>query len=494
MPARTERSRSMIREHAPLLAETLDDIGPAAWLLTAVTGSGGNELKGIARHWGHQAGAANMPAIRYDWFEQVGMTDSLGIGQDKVSTFESKEGVVDVNPIYAPGHFFVSYNTVTLPDMEEALTRIISMDPAGKGRTIGMTAWNRDGRPCYHQSWGIHCQAYGVSAEQWWVHSDADGSGVIFHVAPGVRDALRDLQRWWRKGLLDPETPTVDRPTMNAKLETGFVALSNRYRMTCLNENTLESGGGQTCSAYRANPESKWLRFHAITAPDGTYGSRHENKALPLSDPGEWFVIKHDVSDDKLARILQLYDWANFNCEGRILTQYGVDGVHYTREDGNICAPDGTEFARDGFIKVTATGADQADVNTLGLNYYNHTSFPLRVYGYEGRNPTWPVPEYQAWDQCHRPGGPCTENLIRMYKEDVFKETRFDELTSQYRGPLEAIHGEFFYKMIISDVDVDDVWDDYVSEWLAAGGLALHDELAKLDYTVADLMAGTVER
>ena len=48
--------------------------------------------------------------------------------------------------------------------------------------------------------------------------------------------------------------------------------------------------------------------------------------------------------------------------------------------------------------------------------------------------------------------------------------------------------------MIISDVDVDDVWDDYVSEWLAAGGLALHDELAKLDYTVADLMAGTVER
>ena len=45
-----------------------------------------------------------------------------------------------------------------------------------------------------------------------------------------------------------------------------------------------------------------------------------------------------------------------------------------------------------------------------------------------------------------------------------------------------------------ADVDVDDVWDDYVAEWLAAGGQALHDELAKLDYTVADLVAGRVRR
>ena len=48
--------------------------------------------------------------------------------------------------------------------------------------------------------------------------------------------------------------------------------------------------------------------------------------------------------------------------------------------------------------------------------------------------------------------------------------------------------------MITSDVDVDDVWDDYVAEWLAAGGRALHDELARLDYTVADLVAGRVRR
>ena len=30
--------------------------------------------------------------------------------------------------------------------------------------------------------------------------------------------------------------------------------------------------------------------------------------------------------------------------------------------------------------------------------------------------------------------------------------------------------------------------------WLAAGGQALHDELARLDHTVADLVAGKVQR
>ena len=244
--------QDMIREHAPLLAETLDDLGHAAWLLTAVPGTGGDELRGIPRHSVHQAGAQNMPAIRYDWFEQVGMTASLGIGQDRISTFESKEGVVDVNPIHAPGHFFVSYNTISIPDLEEALERIVSLDPAGEGHTIGMTSSNRVGRTCYHRAWGILCQAYGVSSEPWWVHA------------------------------------------------------------------------------------------------------------------GEWFVVRHDVPDWKLARILQIYDWVNFNCEGRLLTQFGVDGEHYTRDGGTICSEDRTDFARDGFVRVTAAGAEQAETNAVG--------------------------------------------------------------------------------------------------------------------------------
>ena len=81
----------------------------------------------------------------------------------------------------------------------------------------------------------------------------------------------------------------------------------------------------------------------------------------------------------------------NSHCEGRLLTQYGVDGEHYTREGGTICSEDGVDFARDGFVKVTAAGAEQAETNAVGLDFYNHISFPRRVYGYEGRDPDWPI-------------------------------------------------------------------------------------------------------
>ena len=210
-----------------------------------------------------------MPAIRYDWFEQAGMTEALGIGHDRISTFESKAGVVDVNPVLAPGRFFVSYSTIGIPDLEEALGADRQPGSRRRGADHRHDLLEPGGRPCYHRAWGN---------------------------------------------------------------------------------------------------------------------------------------------------------------------------------------------------------------------------------GYEGRDPDWPVPAYREWERCHGPGGRCTEHLIRMYQEDVFGETRFDELTTRYRGALESIHGKFFYRMITSDADVDDAWDDYVAEWLAAGGQALHDELARLDYTVADLVAGKVQR
>ena len=42
------------------------------------------------------------------------------------------------------------------------------------------------------------------------------------------------------------------------------------------------------------------------------------------------------------------------------------------------------DFARDGFGRLTAAGAEQDGTNAVGLDFYNHISFPRRVYGYEG--------------------------------------------------------------------------------------------------------------
>ena len=486
--------QSTVREHAPLLAGVLDEIGPAAWLFTGVPGTGGEQLQGIPRQWAHQAGAQAQPTIRLDWFEDVGMATQMGFDPNKTPSPTSPEGLQDVNPL-VPGRFFQNYAVVNIDDLEEGLERIIAADPAGGGRTIGMTAWNRDGRPCYWQGWGIVCQAYSVSAESRWIHGNADGNAVPFHIFDNVLTSVETLQRFWSKGLLDPETPTVDNATARAKQATGFVAIWNLHNVTCMNEENMESGGGWTCDAARANPESRWAKFLGVSAPDGTWGQRHENPSLPMSPPGEWFVVKHDVDDNKLARILQIYDYTAFSCEGQLLTEYGVEGTHYTKEGSDsIC--NGSEYVKGNARAVrTQLAADMlATENTVGFSYYRHHAWAPRNYGYLAPNPSWPVAEAQEFNQCIAPGGACTGNLIQMYAEDVFKETDYDQLVSQFWGGLQAIHGEWFYSTMVSDTPAAQTWDAYLRQYKAAGGQRLIDELAKLQYTAADLRAGRVSQ
>ena len=159
----------MIREHAPNLARDWDTIGPGAWMMSAVPGDA-TALRGLPRGYAHQAGAGAAVNFRYDWLGMVGAREALGVSQDMESSPESPEGVLDGNPGFDPGHWFISYNTPNIVDVEAALEAIVAADPVGGGRTIGYSGWPREGRPCYWWSFGAVCQAYGVSSESWWVH------------------------------------------------------------------------------------------------------------------------------------------------------------------------------------------------------------------------------------------------------------------------------------------------------------------------------------
>ena len=74
-----------------------------------------------------------------------------------------------------------------------------------------------------------------------------------------------------------------------------------------------------------------------------------------------------------------------------------------------------------------------------------------------------------------------------MYKEDVFGETDHNELRAQYKGALDTIHGEFMYKAMTTDLDIDAEWPTYIAQLNSAGMAAINAELNKLQYTVEEL-------
>ena len=117
-------------------------------------------------------------------------------------------------------------------------------------------------------------------------------------------------------------------------------------------------------------------------------------------------------------------------------------------------------------------------------HYFDNNGFYTRLFGYAGNTQWEPLKTYGTW---RGPGGGGTANLIRMYKEDVFNETRHNELRAQYKGALDTIHGEFMYKAMTTDLDIDAEWPKYIEQLNAAGMAEINAELNKLQYTVAEL-------
>ena len=117
-------------------------------------------------------------------------------------------------------------------------------------------------------------------------------------------------------------------------------------------------------------------------------------------------------------------------------------------------------------------------------HYFDNNGFYTRLFGYAGNTQWEPLKSYGQWRGA---GGAGTTHLIRMYKEDVFNETQHNELRSQYKGALDTIHGEFMYKAMTTDVDIDAEWPKYIAQLNAAGMAAINAELNKLQYTVAEL-------
>lgn len=476
----------MIREHAPNLARDWDTIGPGAWMMSAVPGDP-SALRGIPRGYAHQAGAGAAVNFRYDWLGMVGVREALGLSQDMTSSPDSPEGVLDSNPGFDPGHWFISYHTPNIVDVEAALEAIVAADPVGAGRTIGYSGWPREGRPCYWWSFGAVCQAYGVSSESWWIHSQPDGGATVHYGWDNVKTALKTLQRWYQKGILDSEIPAFDRAAFDDKVGAGLVAMYGRGAQGCWNTPDGPANPVVGCLARVNNPDFQEVMVHAVTAPDGTYGLRHENTALPLGGPGEWFVVRHDVSDEKLAKILQIYDFTTNTCEGLLLSIFGIEGTHYNVEgNAEMCTADGIEAMRAGGVAVRAT-ADWAALTADGVaHYFNQQGYYTRLYGdgFPGNTQWEPLKSYNQW---RGPGGLGTTHLIRMYKEDVFGETDHNELRARYKGALDTIHGEFMYKAMTTDLDIDAEWPKYIAQLNSAGMAAINAELNKLQYTVEEL-------
>lgn len=434
--------KEMIEKYAPKYAQMLSE-NPPGWEMGLAPGSEDEYLRLIGFQ-GHTAGILWAPTFRLDWLENLGI-----------------EPPGDIEPLGTEGgleRIFFTDDAYTLEEVEEILHAFTFDDPDGNGKkdTYGMLPYNNQ----------LHWMTtlMGANGVASGYNLIEDGELVSAEISNKYKDTLNLLAKWQKLGVIDPEWTTVDVETSWEKYKQGKTGYFTAQRSYVALEEWAKMRAPQ--NLILSDPNAKIL----VTAPEiGPDGQQGQGSWMPVNLLGDAFHISKDVTDEELARILQLFDYINHDDDSR-WTIYGEVGEHSewegTPEHSSLIVKEEYPF-------------EEGD---MGFNAYNFRTYP-------GERLTWLTSEktLELMEKFFAKPEVVEKMAIRPYKYDIFNETDGEELNKRYGGQLSTIVEEFRMKAIVGEIDVDKEWDAYVENWRKNGGDKVLEELEKAP-KVSDLL------
>lgn len=201
----------------------------------------------------------------------------------------------------------------TLEEYENVLRAFVQDDPDENGQkdTIGV--------------------GLAIQVDQTWVHLFGafnvpmgrqvliDGQVTPWMLAPGYLDAVKYMNKLYHEGLIDPEFATI--PTLQSfqKLWNGKVGAYN-FNADGITQNWL--------SRYTENPVPEFV-YTVIKGPGGHGGYLDPN----IADSNLYTVISSKAKNPEAA--MKMLDFL-VSEEGDALTWAGIEGLHYEYENGQF--------------------------------------------------------------------------------------------------------------------------------------------------------------
>ena len=323
-------------------------------------------------------------------------------------------------------------------------------DPDGNGKddTYGVGGW---GGTAEEWIWTSIEGMFGFANE---MNVLSDGVLYEWNISPQYKEYLKQMTTWYADGVLDPEFVTLNRQKWREKTGAGMTGWwSSPYNY--IDDEAAWVEGRPPMNVLLGNPDAKILVSAPPYGPTGLRGGRCWSKVSPFNYT---FFVGAEVTDEELARILQIFNYISYDKEGVVMSRFGEEGVHFTWSgepyNSKPIVAEGIENGKD-----------------TGFMYYNHAIYDEAYLPYQFGS--WPAQlvDFQLVQ--------AADLAIRPYKWDYFKETNFDEVRSQYEESMNTIRDEFFFSVITGETDVDAEWDAYVDSWMNAGGTEYMAELEK---------------
>ena len=344
----------------------------------------------------------------------------------------------------------------TVDDFVALMERFTKEDPDGDGQdnTYGCSI------TAMKALFGAYGLGTGFSGgTSYWVLRD--GKVVSSDVADDAKAVITVLADMYARGLIDQEFVqgkesvegsywAISHGMVNGTYGVSANASIDHYRLKGIASE--DDQGGRCAQEYwSVNGEDSTFVYGPWPAgPNGDYGWE---VGTPVA-VSESAVYNKSVSDEKLAVIFKILNAFATDDELYLLAFGGIKDEHYTlNEDGTIKR--NGEMTNEDFNAVgvwgcrSLYGSDRA-FSELGYNlaFYNDKTIANRLNWYKN-------------DQYN------------SYIQDVVTETL--PSAGELFGEVNTIRDEAFVDFIRGDRSLD-TWDDFVADWMAAGGETLTNE------------------
>lgn len=424
-------SEEMVRKYAPRYAAEMDK-NPIGWQFHRDPETG--DLMALT---GMTKGSAKPDiAVRLDWME------NLGLEIPEYYPMPNLEGTI------FEGKIFRSDYQYTADELYDLMYAFSHNDPDGNGAddTTGLVIDNT--YTGFTAGFMQNMFSMHSSASLDWNGYNDEGKFELYYSSDRYKEYLAYWAKCYADDLIDQEFVTLSRSAAWEKYGNGTAGICGS--MTTINPITMTER--PPFSPVRMDPvNAKVLVLPTPTANDGSYISQNYS----LTPFNYLFHVREDVSDEKLAKILTMWDFMNFDEEAQIFLRAGQEGVHHTKNPtGGYVLMNGVSAGKEWGFSVYNSNYIQTD-----MSY----AFVTSKY----------VAEMQAWID-----GIYEGKVMPSFRSNLFTNEAteaYNEARELYATPVSTVASEYRTAVVTGELDLESTWDAYLEDLYANGYQELCD-------------------
>lgn len=412
---------SMVREYVPSLMAYFDEYPTLyASALSANSTTQFDNLIGVDETSIRIALYADM--YRYDWILDSGI--DLG-----------------VEVVQITDHYYVAKEGLTKDTFEEIMEYFVYGDPDKNGvdDTYGASLYaGASLRTSLTSGFGF---IPGIN--------EVDGVAVQHYEMDEYKESISWFADLYQRGLIDEEWFTQDTYRVWNKVETNQTG----FWQSSTNAMNAWAVARPPSTLIASNPDVKILLTTGLQDDEGNVTMKYSSSTMARKN----YYVGADVSDEKLALILQMYEFCNYS-EAAMTLWFGEEEVDWRyNESGEFELLNELDAGEKGvktFAQDTQVG-ELWEAITLEEDFVKGAEFWLD-------------------------DGVWLDDYVYQYKEDIRKESNYAVVLAEKGDEINDVVNTYFQDCVTGAKSVNATWTAYLRELDAAGYSELIKELEKV--------------